>query len=514
MGRPARWACVAAAVLTALAATGWAQSQEALINKVKPSVVEVRCDNGLGSGFVVDDKAGLVFTNFHVVNGTKHCMVTFPADKDDKQYPTLGYLEVLPEKDLCLLKIVPGARKLQKLKMAEQLPQPGEPVYTFGSSIGLSGTVAHGNVAAIRSGKELADLWDRQHGKGAFKSEFRYDMDCVWIQHDAPISHGNSGGPLVNRKGEVLGLNTLGLGENLNMAISVKHMHDLYNKASEQPRAWSTLPTGKGPGSSGYVGGGDPAKTLAAWKTFNRGMHEFKSRVDNAQKKLESVPKADPRFPMRGMQVRNIKLQAAMKAMGAAYCDFATKIKQIDMKKVNMELENFLFKEAIVLDRTGKAYRDLASSVAMDDPDAAEWADAKARAYKDYLEKFDMEYELHRAKLGENFETEFPTVEQTAEDDEKNPPDDQPEKKTAAAGSEGDDIGFFSGDHDSGYRIWTSANGERQVDAKYLGVTDDGQKVRLKRKLDGKELVVPVKALVKADRRYIARLANKVEPEE
>ena len=69
--------------------------------------MEVRCDNGLGSGFVVDDKMGLVYTNFHVVNGTTHCVVTFPADKDDKQYPTEGYLEVLPEKDLCLLKLVP-----------------------------------------------------------------------------------------------------------------------------------------------------------------------------------------------------------------------------------------------------------------------------------------------------------------------------------------------------------------------------------------------------------------------
>ena len=120
-------------------------------------------------------------------------------------------------------------------------------MYTFGSSIGLSGTIAHGTVSAIRTGKELAQMWDRENGKGFFKTNYRYDMDCVWVQHCAPISHGNSGGPLVNRKGEVLGLNTLGGGENQNFAISAKHMLELRARASVQPKAWSTLPKGRGP---------------------------------------------------------------------------------------------------------------------------------------------------------------------------------------------------------------------------------------------------------------------------
>ena len=74
---------------------------------------------------MVDDKAGLVFTNFHVVNGATKCWVTFPADRDDKRYETEGFVEVLPEKDLCLLKIVPGSKKLRSLRMAAQDSRPG-----------------------------------------------------------------------------------------------------------------------------------------------------------------------------------------------------------------------------------------------------------------------------------------------------------------------------------------------------------------------------------------------------
>ena len=263
--------------------------------------------------------------------------VVFTADKDGKQYLAEGFLEVVPTKDLALIKIVPGDRKLHQLKMAEKIPEQGETVYAFGSSIALSGTVSNGMVTALRTGKELADFWDRKEGKGFFKSVLRYDNDCMWIQHNAAISHGNSGGPLINKKGEVLGLNTLcfdpsGEGQNLNFAISAKHMRELTRNAGTVPKAWSTLPKGMGPESGAFGGGGDPEKTLAAWKTFNRGMYEFNNRLADADKKLENIPKADPRNPMRGMLTRNKKLQAVMKAYGNAYCDFATKLKQIDLK--------------------------------------------------------------------------------------------------------------------------------------------------------------------------------------
>ena len=118
--------------------------------------------------------------------------MTFPADRDDKRYEAEGFVDVLPEKDLCLLKIVPGSKKLRSLRMAAQIPDQGEPVFAFGSSAGMSGTVASGIVTAVRSGKEVAQLWDRWKGKGFFKGTMRLDMDCVFIQHCAAVSRGSS----------------------------------------------------------------------------------------------------------------------------------------------------------------------------------------------------------------------------------------------------------------------------------------------------------------------------------
>ncbi len=512
MARRGGRVCLAGAALVALAATAWAQGQLELVREVNRAIVEVRTDrdDSVGSGFVVDDKAGLVFTNFHVVNGATKCWVIFPADRNDKRYETEGFVDVLPEKNICLLKIVPGTKKLRSLRMAEQIPDQGEPVFAFGSSAGMSGTVSSGIVTAVRTGKELAEFWDRWKGKGFFKDTMRLDMDCVWIQHCAAVGHGNDGGPLVNKKGEVLGLNTLsyepgGGGENLNFAISAKHLRDLYNKAGNQPQPWSALPKGRGP-QPGFTGTSDPAKTLAAWKTLNRGVYQWKKRVEETQTRLESIPKPIP-GSNRGMQTRNKKLQAVMKSMGAAYCDFAAKLKNIDVKKIDRGLLGFIFQQAMALERIGKSYNELASSIALDNANAAEYAEAKAQAYKALLEKIDVAYDQLRTGLGQTYNTEFPTMEQTAAEDKNSPAGGgQPGKKRVVGGSGNDDGSPSGSSAGSGYRIWTSADGEHEVDAKYLGVTDDGRRVRLERRRDGKELEVPIERLVKADQKYIARL--------
>ena len=216
----------------------------------------------------------------------------------------------------------------------------------------------------------------------------------------------------MNKKGEVLGLSTLyyepgGVGENLNFAISAKHLRDLYSKASSQPKPWTALPKGRGP-EPGFRGGSDPVQTLEAWKTFNRGMSQWKNRVEETQKRLEAIPKADPRNPMHNMTVRNKKFQASMKSMGAAYCDFATKIKNIDVKKIDQELLGFIFRQAMVLERIGKSYNDLASSIALNNENAAEYAKAKAEAYKEILDGIDMEYEIPHTRPGSNLRQGVP----------------------------------------------------------------------------------------------------------
>ena len=285
--------------------------------------------------------------------------------------------------------------------------------------------MASGIVTAVRSGKEVAQLWDRWKGKGFFKGTMRLDMDCVFIQHCAAVSRGVFGGPLVNKKGEVLGLNTLyyepgGVGENLNFAISAKHLRELYSKAGRQPKPWYALPKGRGP-EPGFLGGSDPVQTLAAWKTFNRGMYQWKKRVEETQKRLESIPKPDPRNPMKGMTVRNKKFQASMKSMGTAYCDFATKIKNIDVKKIDQELAGLHLQASHGAGAHRQVVQRLASSIALDNANAAEYAQAKAEAYKEYLERIDMDYDMLRTGLGQTYEKEFPTVEQTAAEDKETP---------------------------------------------------------------------------------------------
>src|SRR5690606_502952 len=108
-------------------------------------------------------------------------------------------------------KDVPRWRK--PLKIATTLPKKGETTIAFGSPLGLSFTASNGIVSAVRLEDEL-----RNEALGL-------NLNVTWIQTTSPISPGNSGGPLMNDRGEVIGINTLIVGaahagQNLNFAVS------------------------------------------------------------------------------------------------------------------------------------------------------------------------------------------------------------------------------------------------------------------------------------------------------
>ena len=217
--------------------------RKAMFQMVTPAIIHVTHGEVQGGGFVVDVGKGIVATNYHVIEGAKKITIFFPFDKDEmkKGLPADGYFAILPGKDLALIHVNFGGRKVAALKLAKKTPEQGDTAYTFGSLIGFQPSVAEGMVTAVRTGQEVSRLMER-FSPGMYVKALGYDLDAVWIQNSAPMMHGNSGGPLINRSGEVVGLNTMAVASEGNFAISAKHVRDLVAKAGKEVKVWSTLP--------------------------------------------------------------------------------------------------------------------------------------------------------------------------------------------------------------------------------------------------------------------------------
>ncbi|MCC7083641.1 MAG: trypsin-like peptidase domain-containing protein [Pirellulales bacterium] len=190
-----------------------------LIAKVEPSVVRIDVKgvdgDSLGSGFVVDAD-GIVATNHHVIAGAKEAVAVFANGETAK---VLGTLAMDPKRDIAILKI--DKTELPVLKLAGKLPRKGESVVACGAPRGLSFSYSDGIISAIREGKEAAQYIGEE-------------APGHWLQITAPVSPGNSGGPLVTRSGEVVGANTmasLGIAaQNLNFSISSLDIADVFQK--------------------------------------------------------------------------------------------------------------------------------------------------------------------------------------------------------------------------------------------------------------------------------------------
>jgi serine protease Do len=141
----------------------------------------------LGSGFVVDAD-GFILTNRHVVEGADTINVTFP-DGTDYEAELVGQDA---RTDVALLKIEPG-EPLTVLPLGDSdAAQPGEWVMAIGNPFQFGNSVSVGVVSYI--GRDLS---------------LQYGTSIDMIQTDAAINPGNSGGPLLNTRGEVIGINTM-----------------------------------------------------------------------------------------------------------------------------------------------------------------------------------------------------------------------------------------------------------------------------------------------------------------
>jgi S1-C subfamily serine protease len=211
-----------------------------VVAKVERSVVRVDTDAGLGSGVIVGDE-GLVLTNFHVVDRADDAKITL---RSGKVLEVRGYLSVNPGHDLVLLKTDKFDQSLA-VEIADKLPRIGENVAAFGNPQGLSFTTSEGIVSAIRSGDEMIDIIGHDE-----YSRLGFAADATWIQTTAPISGGNSGGPLVTMDSKLVAINTWGnvTGQNLNFAISLQQIKQLLADTLKDaiPKRLASLPRVRG----------------------------------------------------------------------------------------------------------------------------------------------------------------------------------------------------------------------------------------------------------------------------
>ncbi len=159
-----------------------------VFNRVAPAVVRVQLRNGLGSGFLID-REGHIITNNHVVEGQRQVRILFSG-----LFEAVGdVVGTDPASDLAVVRVNNLPNDVQPIPLgnSDEL-QIGQLAIAIGNPLGQDRTLTTGIISAL--GRTLAE-------------QSRYAIGGI-IQTDAAINPGNSGGPLLNARGEVIGVNT------------------------------------------------------------------------------------------------------------------------------------------------------------------------------------------------------------------------------------------------------------------------------------------------------------------
>lgn len=206
--------------LLLLAAAASAQAPEpeaaAMLARARPSIVKVVGVRGIGSGFVVDNE-GRIATNAHVIDGLE------PGDSLRIEHePTRSQLPCVllafsKRHDIALLQLYEESRyvALEPLTLGDSdSVSVGEAVYAIGSPLNFSQSVSRGIISGLGERSPLLGY------AGPL------------IQTDSSINPGNSGGPLVNGRGEAIGINTMKIqttiAEGMGFAIPINRLKSLY----------------------------------------------------------------------------------------------------------------------------------------------------------------------------------------------------------------------------------------------------------------------------------------------
>lgn len=199
-----------------------ALSASEVYNKCAPSVVEITAKNAVsrktGTGFFYDSE-GTVITNYHVIEGCTDIQISLYNGQIYWVNSVLGYDAV---RDIAILDT--RCETSEPLEFGTEDAYTGQTVYALGSSLGLTGTFSDGIVSCAK----------------------RNLNNKLYIQTTAPLSPGNSGGPLLDTKGKVIGINTACMvdGQNLNFAVPIgdvskistdtpSDLNDMFTRTSE-----------------------------------------------------------------------------------------------------------------------------------------------------------------------------------------------------------------------------------------------------------------------------------------
>jgi len=183
-----------------------------VIKQTVGSVVTIRTDIAQGTGFIISSD-GYVVTNAHVLSGGLFANA-ITSDKKEILMQPIGFNEVL---DIALLKI-PSQNSFLEFTLSKDV-EIGEKVIAIGNPLGLSFSVSEGIVSA--------------------KDRNGVNNIPAYIQTDAALNPGNSGGPLINTDGKVIGINNFKVqGDNLGFALQseyiIKAVNDIAMKAFNQ----------------------------------------------------------------------------------------------------------------------------------------------------------------------------------------------------------------------------------------------------------------------------------------
>ncbi|MBI4475113.1 MAG: trypsin-like peptidase domain-containing protein [Acidobacteria bacterium] len=251
------WAALQPAALAQQLASGGVES---LFKENAKAVVLIRLLDAegatvaLGSGFIVGS-SGVIVTNHHVIEPVSDGRLVVKLSQGDV-YDDVWVIHDDPRRDFAVIRI--KASELPSIKLGSvDETSIGQQVLAIGNPLGLEQTLTVGIVSSIRLEPE---------------SGYRF------IQHQAPISSGSSGGPLLNMRGEAIGVNTFIIqgGQNLNGAVPVDYIKPYVQDTAgvtyaEYARSLAPPPAENPPSL--------PKPLTAAWKTYSDAKHGISFRI-------------------------------------------------------------------------------------------------------------------------------------------------------------------------------------------------------------------------------------------